>query len=119
MTETPSQAVVGKRTVSVTDARGRTIEVRKLNTLDRMQLLEVVGAANSANEQYLGLAGLAYCVSSIDGNPVGRLGTKLALEGVVKELDNDGFEAVAKAISENFITPGQTEAAAKDAVKNV
>jgi hypothetical protein len=117
--ETPSQTIVAKKSVTVKDKRGRSIEVRKLNTLDRMHLLELVGAANSANEQYMGYAGLVYSVASIDGNPTGRLATKLALEAIVKELDDDGLEAVAKAISDNFIPPSQTNAEAKEALKNV
>jgi hypothetical protein len=119
MNETPSQSVIAKKSVTVKDARGRSIEVRKLNTLDRMQLLEVVGSINSANEQYMGYAGLVYSVASIDGNPTGRLGTKLALEGVAKELDDDGFEAVAKAISENFVPKQRSDAEVKESVKNV
>lgn len=118
MEQTPSQAIVAKKSVKVNDARGRTIEVRKLNMLDRMQLLELVGAANAANEQYMGYAGLVYSVLSIDGNLTGRPASKLALETIVKELDDDGFEAVAKAISENFLPKSQTETEAKDAVKN-
>ena len=119
MEQTPSQTIVAKKSVTVKDARGRSIEVRKLNTLDRMQLLELVGATNAANEQYMGFAGLVYSVSSIDGNPTGRLGTKLALETLVKELDDDGFDAVATAISENFVPQQQSDSEVKAAVKNV
>jgi hypothetical protein len=118
MTEqTPSQAITAQKSVTVSDARGRKIEVRKLKTLDRMRLVELVGAANAANEQYLGFAMLAYSVSSIAGNPVGRPTTKLALESIVQELDDDGFDAVSKAFTEHFMD-GLTESEAKEAVKN-
>jgi hypothetical protein len=116
--KTPSQEIVANKIVKVTDARGRSIEVRKLKTLDRMRLLELVGPENSANQQYLGFAMLAYSVSSIDGNPTGRPATKLALEAIVQELDDDGFDAVSKAFTENFMDGELTDAAAKDAVKN-
>jgi hypothetical protein len=115
--QTPSQAIVAKKSVTVKDVRGRSIEVRKLKTLERMQLVELVGAVNSANEKYLGFAMLAYSVSSIDGNPVGRPGTKLALETIVKELDDEGFDAVGKAFVDHFID-GVSDVDAKETVKN-
>ena len=61
MEQTPSQTIVAKKAVIVKDKRGRSIEVRKLNVLDRMQLLELVGATNAANEQYMGFAGRIPC----------------------------------------------------------
>lgn len=114
MSETLSQEIVRNAPIKVTDKKGRIIEVRKLKTLDRMRLLELVGAENSANQQYLGFAMLAYSVSSIGGNPIGRPGTKLALEAIVQELDDDGFDAISKAFVEHF----SEEDDAKDLVKN-
>jgi hypothetical protein len=102
VTETPSQSITKPRIVTITDTRGRKIEVRKLKTLDKMRLYELVGSSNAENSQYLGFAALAYSVVSIDGNPIGRPATKLALETTVQELDDDGFDAVGKAIEENF-----------------
>jgi hypothetical protein len=101
-------------TATVTDARGRVIEIRKIKPLDRMQLMEIIGPDNSANDRYLGYATLAYCVTSIDKNPVGRLGSKLALEALVQELDDDGMNAVGKGMEDNFLTKDE----GKDAVKN-
>jgi hypothetical protein len=116
--QTPSQAIIAKKSVTVKDKRGRSIEVRKLRTLERMQLVELVGAANAANEQYLGFAVLAYSVSSIDGNPMGRPVTKLALEAIVQELDDDGFDAVGNAFTDHFLEQSLSEAEAKASVKN-
>lgn len=118
--QSPSQEVANaaKKSVVVTDKRGRKIEVRKLKTLDRMRLVELVGAANAANEQYLGFAMLAYSVSSIDGNPMGRPATKLALEGIVQELDDEGFDAVSNAFVEHFMD-GATPDDVRELVKNV
>jgi hypothetical protein len=120
MTEqTPSQAIVASKSVTVKDARGRSIEVRKLKPLDRMRIFELVGATNAMNEQYLGFAVLAYSVKGIDGNAVGRPGTKLALETIVQELDDDGFNAVGKAFEEHFMDAPLSDGEIKDAVKNV
>jgi len=88
--------------VTLTDARGRQISIRRLGTLDQMRLLELVGADNSKNEQYLGLAGLAYSTVSIDGEPCSRLVNKLQLEARVAQLDDDGMAAVAVATVEHF-----------------
>jgi hypothetical protein len=119
MTETPSQEIVSAahKSVTVKDARGRSIEVRKLRFADRMRLVELVGASNADNDKYLGLAMLTYSVSKIDGQPMGRPATKLALEAIAQELDDDGADAVAKAFTEHFMAA--PEADAKDAVKNV
>jgi len=76
--ETPSEAVIAaaNATVTVRDERGRDITVRKLKTLDRMRLLELVGADNAMNDRYLGYATLAYCVACIDGDLVPTINTK-------------------------------------------
>jgi hypothetical protein len=120
MTDTPSQDIIAAANakVIVQDARKRQLEVRKLKTLDSMRLFEIIGADNSANQQYLGFAMLAYSVVSIDGDSVGRPTTKLALEAIVQRLDDDGFAAVAKAMKDNFLPASASEDEAMDAVKN-
>lgn len=118
MDQSPPQTIVVPNLVKVIDRRGRSIEIRKMNTLDRMRMFEIVGSENSQNPMYLGLAGLAFCVANIDGNPVGRIGTKLALETLVKELDDDGFDAIAAGVEQNFLPPERTEVEIKAAIKN-
>jgi hypothetical protein len=105
--------------ITVQDVRGRSIEVKKLKTLDRMKVLELIGADNSMNDRYLGFAILAYSVVSIDGSPVPRANSKMALEATVQLLDDDGFDAVSEGIAKNFLATAQTVEEAKDAVKNV
>ena len=118
--ETPSETIIkaANVTVKVIDARGRSIEIRKLKTLDRMRLFELVGAENSMNDRYLGHATLAYSVVSIDGTPLGRPATKLALEGIVQQLDDDGFEAVAKGSVEHFLPKEESLDQVKADIKN-
>lgn len=100
--ETPSQAIVkaASQTAAVTDPRGRSISLRKLNALDRMKLFELVGADNAKNEQYLGYATLAYMVAAIDGESAPRPTTKLQLEAMVQRLDDDGLEAIGNHFAE-------------------
>jgi hypothetical protein len=118
MGETPGQEIAKPRTITVTDSRGRKIEVRKVKTLDRMRLLELVGPELSANDRYVGLAALAYGVISIDGDAVPRPASKLALEALLDRLDDDGFNAVAQGIVENFYETDKTPDQIKDAIKN-
>ena len=117
--ETPSGAVIkaANATVTVKDERGRDITVRKLKTLDRMRLLELVGADNAMNDRYLGYATLAYCVACIDGDLVPTINTKVALEAVVQRLDDDGINAVASAVAANFMA-SKTADEVKDTIKN-
>ena len=117
--ETPSEAVIAaaNATVTVRDERGRDITVRKLKTLDRMRLLELVGADNAMNDRYLGYATLAYCVACIDGDLVPTINTKVALEAVVQRLDDDGINAVASAVAANFMA-SKTADEVKDTIKN-
>ncbi len=104
--------------ITTEDARGRKIEIKKLKTLDRMRLFELIGSANAGNEPYLGHAMLAYSVVSIDGQPVPPMKTKIALEGVVQLLDDDGFNAVAAAVTEHFLANAPTPDEFKASVKN-
>src|SRR4051812_46570821 len=99
--------------VTVKDERGRSIEVRRIRTLDRMKILELIGSDNSMNSHYLSFATLAYSVVSIDGTPIPVSKSKLALEAVVQQLDDDGFAAVADAFAKNFLPPALTEDEAK------
>lgn len=117
---TPTQEVLraANANLVVTDSRGRKIEVRKLKTLDRMRLLELVGSENANNDRYLGYATLAFSVTSIDDQPIPRPATKMALEAIVQNLDDDGFEAVSKGIAETFLPKVETEAQLKEAIKN-
>src|SRR5271155_5135130 len=80
-----SDAETGKTTVIVNDARGRQLEVRKLKPLDRLRLVETIGADNALNQPYLGYATLAASVTAIDGKPVPRISSKLALEALVQQ----------------------------------
>ncbi len=118
--ETPTQAIVkaANAVVTVTDARGRSITIAKMKALDQMRLFEAVGAVNAKNDGYLGVASLAYHVTAIDGEPVMRPQNKIQLEAIVQRLDDDGFEAVAKGISDNFVPKSVTEDEAKEAIKN-
>ena len=76
-------------------------------------------AENSANERYLGYAALAYSVTAIDDITVPLLTKKIQLEALVQRLDEDGFEAIGKGVSENFQSSESSEADAVASIKRV
>lgn len=115
--ETPSQQITKPKIVTVTDALGRKIEVRKLKVLDQMRLFDVVGKERSVNEKYMVYAMLAYSVSQIDNDPIPSPTTMIALEMTVQQLDDEGFVAVTRAFSENFLPADRTEDEVRDAIK--
>src|ERR1700710_2611680 len=87
--ETPSQSIIkaANQPTTLTDARGRSIGIKKMNPLDRLRLFEVIGPENSKNEQSAGYGALAFLVTSLDGEPVPRPSTKIQLEALVQRLD--------------------------------
>ena len=98
--DTPTRqilAAAGER-LTVTDATGRTIELRRPNALDRLRLFKAVGPALAENDRYLGLALLAACVTAIDGVPVPPPATENQIEALVQRLDDSGLTAVGNAL---------------------
>lgn len=99
---TPSETVVkaSNKSVTVVDALGRSITVRKITPLLRMKFAEVVGAEAARNQVYIGTAALAVCVTEIDGEKIAFPSTKRELEAIIQRLDEEGVDAVAKAVAE-------------------
>jgi hypothetical protein len=114
--DTPSEAIIkaANATEDVKDASGRVLTLKKLTALDRMRLFEVVGAENVKNDYYLGYATLAFQVVAIDGVDVARPTSKLALEGLVQRLGDDGINAIAA----NARADTENDHDAKELVKN-
>jgi hypothetical protein len=83
-----------------------------------MHLAEAVGPENARNEVYFGLASLAFHVTEIDGEQIIQPRTKLALEGLVKRLDDEGINAVALGIAEHFTDPELLTDEMRAALKN-
>ncbi|WP_424139366.1 hypothetical protein [Roseomonas chloroacetimidivorans] len=99
----------------VTDTRGRRIGVRKIGPLEKMRLFKAIGPVNSRNEQYAGLAMLAYSVAEIDGELVPGFTTELQCEAMVQRLGDEGFDALGEAqLAMMGVTPADVEAAEGD-----
>jgi hypothetical protein len=105
------------KTVTKKDAGGREIEVRKIKPIDRLRILEIIGAENSNNGPYLAFAVMAGSVTKIDGVDVPRMTTKLALEAMVSKLDDAGIAAVNAAFQELY-PDAVSDEAVKELAKN-
>ena len=98
--DTPTRQILAASAerLTVTDATGRSIELRRPNALDRLRLFKAVGPALAENDRYLGLAMLAACVTAIDGVPVPPPATENQIESLVQRLDDAGLTAVGNAL---------------------
>ena len=98
----------------VTDARGRTITLRKPGVLAQFRLVEALGET-AANTTYVNMVLPLIFVAAIDGDSVGPLSSKLVVEALIQRLDDDGLAAVINGVEASFGKPNPE--AAKDALK--
>lgn len=113
--EAPSAQLVREaaQEVTVKDARGRSITMRKPTALAQFRFVEVLGKS-AANEVYYAMAMPLQYITAIDGNPEPALTTKSMVEALIQRLDEDGIEAAHKAILEHFgVIPDAEEAKKK------
>lgn len=99
---TPSQELVnaGNSEVTVTDAKGRTIVLKKPGTLAQFRLVELMGES-AKNVVYMNMVLPLIFVVSIDGDSVNKA-TKPQIEALIQRLDDEGVEAVAQAVQEHW-----------------
>ena len=95
----------GKAEQTVEAANGAKIAFRRLSVLDKLRLFKAAGPVLSQNEPWLGLAVLAYSVTSIDGVPVPAPCSEAQIEALVARLGEAGIGAVAGAFQS---TPSPT-----------
>lgn len=116
--ETPTQAVVraAKELVYITDARGRTIGLRRLPFLEEFRIIEAVGPQLSANTTYMGMLNPLLHVAEIDGQPVEIPRSKLQIDALIQRVDRDGFVAVVEGIVTHF---GADQKDLEEKIKNV
>lgn len=82
---------------SLQDSRGRTIQLRTLDPLQKSRVVMAVGGDNAANSVYMGAFVLpAASVVYIDDVPYGLPQTLVQIESVLKELGAEGMEAIEK-----------------------
>lgn len=101
---TPSESVVkaATRLAHVTDARGRTLGLRRLDFLEEFRIVEALGAELSANTTYMAMLNPLLYLAEIDGEPVGVPRNKIQAEALIQRAGREGFLAVLKGIETHF-----------------
>lgn len=101
---TPSEEIVkaAMAETQVTDARGRTIVLRKPAVLAQFRLMEAVGGTNAG---YISMCMPLIYVASINGEHVSSIRTKGEVEALVQRLDEDGLVAVSAGVEAHFAPP--------------
>lgn len=112
--ETPSQAVIraANEILTVNDALGRAIGIRRLAPVERLRMLKLIGGQN---EHYMGMASLAFLVVGIDADPIAKPANDLQLEALIQRLGDDGIEAVANGALQHFRDAEPSKADLKNA----
>lgn len=93
-----SVTVIDDRNALVVDSRGRSIKIKKLSALDRMNLFKAVGAEESENRLFMSYANAAAAVTELDGARVSFPMNQIQLSALVARLDEDGLEAVVNGL---------------------
>lgn len=106
VTLNPSEKLIqaGNKTVTVTDAQGRVIVLKKPDPLANLDFAKAAGSgADGINMLYLSeVAHLKY-VASIDDDVVVTPGSDGELRALYKRLGENGNLACAKGVAEHFI----------------
>jgi len=99
----PSSQVVAHAAseVQVTDARGRTITMRKPNPITRLRFIEAMGES-STNRLWVSNVWALMFVAAIDGSPVPAPSNKNQIEALYQRLDDDGIVSVSEAFEQHF-----------------
>ncbi len=94
----PSAQIIAKANAEaiVTDARGRTIKLKKPGVLAQYRLIEALGDS-AKNEVYMGMVLPLIFISEIDGDVVFQPNTKREVEALIQRLDEEGIWLVHKS----------------------
>jgi hypothetical protein len=110
----PAAAVkAGAETATATDAKGRVIEVGRLNALQFYRITKALGSAGDS-EATKEFAALVCTVRSIDGERIDFPTTERQIEALIQRLDFPGIAAIQVALTK--IT--EADSAGTDAAKN-
>ncbi len=110
-TETPSEKVIksANQLVHVTDAKGRTLGLRRLDFLEEFRIIEALGSELSSNTTYMGMLNPLLYLAEIDGDPVGIPRNKIQAEALIQRAGREGFMAVIEGITKHFAADGAME----------
>lgn len=101
--ETPTEQIIKQASaeVSVTDANGRVIVLKKPGVLAQYRLIELLGDS-AKNEVYMAMVLPLIYVAELDGHPVPLPAKKSEVEALISRLDEDGINAVMLGVQEHF-----------------
>lgn len=101
--ETPSEQLIKQASaeVTVTDAKGRVITLKKPGVLAQYRLIEIL-ADSAKNEVYMGMVLPLIYVSAMDGDAVMQPSCKREVEALIQRLDEEGIAAVMEGVQVNF-----------------
>jgi hypothetical protein len=85
----------------VTDTRGRVITLKKPGALAQYRIVETAGTS-AENGTYMSMVLPLIFVTAIDSDPIPQPSTKLQLEALIQQLDEDGIAAVMKGVRDEF-----------------
>jgi hypothetical protein len=99
----PSEMAIAKATQEaiITDAKGRTIKLKRPGVLAQYRLIEVLGET-AQNRVYMAMVLPLIFVTEIDGDVVFQPARKSEVEALIQRLDHEGIEAVMNGVKENF-----------------
>jgi len=104
VTINPSEQLIQAATaeVTVTDAKGRVLTLRKPGVLAQFRLIEAVGAEAARNEVYMAMIMPLIFVAAIDGNAVIMPANKRQVDALIQQLDEEGVAAAMTGVQANF-----------------
>jgi hypothetical protein len=124
--ESPSAQLVKQalKEEVVVDERGRKLTMRKPGVLAQYRLAEALGELAS-NQTYMQMCNPLMYLAAIDGDPVVLPSSKLQVEALIQQLDDDGLAAAMSWYVANVIAPtmqaieaAEKAARDKEAIKN-
>ena len=106
---TRSQEIIAEaaKTVTVKDARGRAIEVRRPNNVTRRNARKAMSAESQTKMALMAEAMLAFLVVSIEGAPVLPPDNETKVEALQDRLGDEGLAAIADALDQ--LMPAATD----------
>ena len=109
---TPSQQIIedANRVVTVSDAKGRTFEIKRLDMAAEIRIVKALSPENAEKNRYIALVNLAACVVSINGERISPCRTELQFDALLERMGSDGFTAVAQGMRENFMPASESDA---------
>lgn len=106
------------KTVVVKDALGRSLTVRKVGSLQKLDLAAALGRDHVSNPVVYGTGLVAISVVAIDGDTVFPPQKYSEVRALVSLLEDEGIEAIQNAMIEHFGFEAITQESVQDAVKN-